>query len=179
MFRAEDDLNYYGDQPPNLEVLTQALRHPFALHLVFSFAGALYRSGELEDLSQRLQTLERQLLQEDTHVTAETAQGTKVHLQTLHQLFREMVASENINKRDLSTANCLLSDLRRLEKLARTSQDPYPLDGESHQRVTDGLLFLKSFCEGREVRLASRSRRVENLISLVRFLDNAGPAAQG
>ena len=173
MFRAEDDLNYYRDQPPNLEVLTQALIHPFALHLVFLFAGALYRSWELEDLSHRLQTLERQLFRLDSLVTAETAQDTKVHLQILHQLFREMVASENINKRDLSTANCLLSDLRRLQNLARTSQDPYPLDEESHQRVTDGLLFLKSFCEGREVRLASRSRRVENLISLVRSLDNA------
>ena len=177
IFRAENDLKYYREQPPNLEVLTQALVHPFALHLVFLFTGALCRSGELEDLSHRLQTLERQLLRQDSRVTAETAQDTKFHLQTLHQLFREMVASENVNKRDLAAAKCLLSDLKRLQKLARTSQDPYPLDEESHQRVTDGLLFLKSFCEGREVRLASRSRRVENLISLVRFLDNVGAAA--
>ncbi|KAK0510923.1 hypothetical protein JMJ35_006475 [Cladonia borealis] len=166
IFRAENDLKYYREQPPNLEVLTQALVHPFALHLIFLFTGALCRSGELEDLSHRLQTLERQLLRQDSRVTSETAQDTKVHLQTLHQLFREMVASENVNKRDLAAAKCLLSDLRRLQKLARTSQDPYPLDEESHQRVTDGLLFLKTFCEGREVRLASRSRRVENLISL-------------
>ena len=178
MFRAEDDLNDYRDQPPNLEVLTQAFMHPFALHLVFLFKGALSRSMKLEDLFQRLLALERQLLRQDSHVTAETAQDTKVRLQTLHGLFREMVAGINVNKMDLATTNSLLSDLKRLQMLAQTGQDPYPLDEESHQRVTDGLLCLKSFCEGREVRLANRSRRLENLISLVRFLENAGATAQ-
>ncbi len=178
MFRAEDDLNYYRDQPPNLEVLTQALTHPFALHLVFLFKGALSRSVELEDLFHRLLTLETHLLRRDSRVTAETAQDTKVHLQTLHGLFREMIAGENVNKKDLATVNSLLSDLRRLRMLAKTGQDPYPLDEESHQRVTDGLLCLKSFCEGREVRLANRSRKVENLISLVRFLNNADCSAR-
>ena len=147
--------------------------HPFALHLVFLFTCALYRSGEREDLSHRLQTLEKQHLRQDSHVIAETAQDTKVHLQTLHQLFRERVASENVNKRDLATTNCLLSDLARLQKLAQTSQDTYQLDEESHQRMTDGLLFMKTCYEGREVRLASRLWRVENLISLVRFRDDA------
>ena len=178
MFRAEDDLNYYRDQPPNLEVLTQASMHPFALHLVFLFKGALSRSVELEDLFHRLLTLETHLLRGDSRVTAETAQDTKVHLQILHGLFREMVAGENVNKRFLATANSLLSDLRRLQMLAQTGQDPYPLDEESHQRITDGLLCLKTFCEGREVRLANRSRRVENLIGLVRFLDDAGAAVR-
>ena len=151
--------------------------HPFALHLVFLFKGALSRYAELENLFHRLLTLERDLLR-DSRVTAETAQDTKVLLQTLHGLFREMVAGENMNKKDLATVDSLLCDLRRLQMLAQTCQDPYPLDEESHQRVTDGFLCLKNFCESREVRLANRSRRLENLIGLVRFLDKAGAAAR-
>ena len=169
MFRAEEDLNYYHTQPPNLGLLTQTLMHPFALHLVFLFKGVLSRCAELEHLFHHLLTLETRLLRADDRVTAETAQDTKVLLQDLHGLFREMVAGENVNKRDLSTANSLLSDLKRLQLLAQADQGHNPLDEESHQRVTDGFLCLKSFCEGREVRLANRSRRVENLIGLVRF----------
>ncbi len=152
--------------------------HPFALHLVFLFKGALSRYAKLEDLFHRLLTLETHLLREDSRVTAETAQNTKIRLQTLHGLFREMVAGENVNKKDLATVDSLLSDLGRLQMLAQTGQDTYPLDEESHQRVKDGFLCLKNFCESREVRLANRSRRVENLIGLVRFLDNAGAAAR-
>ena len=178
MFRAEEDLNYYLGHTPNLGVLDQALMHPFALHLVFLFQGALSRSMELQDLFERLLTLETHLLRGDSRVTAETAQETKLHLQTLHGLFREMVAGENVNKMDLATVNCLLSELKRLQMLSHTGQDSYPLDEESHQRVTDGFLYLKSFCEGREVGFANRSRRVEKLIGLVRFLDNAEDAAR-
>ena len=56
--------------------MTQVRMHPFALHLVFLFTCALYRSGELEDPSHRLQTLEKQLLRPDSHVVDETAQDT-------------------------------------------------------------------------------------------------------
>lgn len=171
MFRSEEELNYYRDQPPNLGALTQALIHPFALHLVFLFEDALNRCAQLEDLFHRQLTLESRLLRQDVRVTAETAQDTKVLLQALHGLFREMVAGQNVIKMDLATVNSLLSDLKRLQRLAQAGQDLYPLDEESHERVTDGFLCLKSFCEGREVRLANRSRRVENLIGLVRSLD--------
>ena len=178
MFRVEEDLNYYGDQPPNLGALTQAPMHPFALHLVFLFKGALRRCTKLEDVFHRLLTLERRLLRQDIRVTTETAQDTKVLLQALHGLFREMVAGQNANKMDLATVNNLLNDMKRLQMLAQSGQDSYPLDEESHQRMTDGFLCLKSFCEGREVRLANRSRRVENLIGLVSSLTSAGATAR-
>ena len=170
MFRVDEDLDYYYAQPPNLGSLTQTLMHPFAMHLVFLFKGALSRCAELENLFHHLLTLETRLLRAENRVTAETAQDTKVLLQDLHGLFREMVAGENVNKRDLATANGLLNDLERLKRLANAGKGLHPLDEESHQRMIDGFLCLKSFCEGREVRLANRSRRVENLIGLVRFL---------
>ena len=178
MFRVKEDLNYYRDQLPNLGALTQAPMHPFALHLVFLFKGALSRCAKLEDLFYRLLTLERRLLRQDLRVTAETAQDTKTLLQALQELFRRMVAGQNIVRMDLATVNSLLNDMKRLQMLAQSGQDLYPLDEESHQRMTDGFLCLKSFCEGREVRLANRSRRVENLIGLVRSLNSAGAAAR-
>lgn len=179
MFHTEEDLNYYGDQPPYLGALTQALMHPFALHLVFLFKGALSRCAKLEGHFRRLLMLERRLLRQHIRVTAETAQDTKDLLQALHRLFREMVAGQNVNKMDLATVNNLLSDLKRLQMLTQAGQDVYQLDEEGHQRVTDGFLCLKNFCEGREVRLAKRSRRVENLIGLVSSLTSAGATARG
>lgn len=170
VFRVAEDLNYYCTQPPNLGLLPQTLMHPFALHLVFLFKGALRRCAELEKFFYHLLTLETRLLRGENRVTAETAQDTKVLLQDLHGLFREMVAGENVNKRDLATANGLLNDLERLKRLANAGNGLHPLDEKSHQRMTDGFICFKNFCEGREVRLANRSRRVENLIGLVRFL---------
>ena len=178
MFHTEEDLNYYGDQPPHLGALTPALVHPFALHLIFLFKGTLSRCARLDDHFHRLLMLERRLLHQHIRITAETAQDTKDLLQTLHRLFREMVAGQNVNKMVLATVNNLLSDLKRLQMLTQAGHDLYPLDEEAHQRVTDGFLCLKNFCEGREVRLAKRSRRVENLIGLVSSLTSARATAR-
>ena len=174
LFRNDECSRYYQVCPPNLERLAPGTIHPFALHLVFIYKGALARGMEHEEFLRRLLSLEKRLLKGQSRVTAESAQDTKFLLQTLHSLSREMIAGENVNRRDLACVNGMLRDLDRVRSLVYTIKDAHPFDEQSHQRLVDGFLCLKTFCEDREQRLGNRLRRVENLIGLVSFLANAG-----
>jgi hypothetical protein len=82
--------------------------HPFALHLVFLFKGALSRSSEVENLFRRLLNLETILVREETMFTAETTKDTKQMLRDLHHLFRDMIVGEHGNTIDLATTKCLM-----------------------------------------------------------------------
>ncbi|KAL2037279.1 hypothetical protein N7G274_009968 [Stereocaulon virgatum] len=140
--------------------------HPFALHLVFLFKGALSRSSEVESLFSRLLDLETILVREETMFTAETTQDTKQMLRDLHNLFRDMVVGENGNRIDLAVTKCLIRDLERWHQLVQSTPGAFQSNAQSHQRLNDAFLCLQEFCEDRAWRLAQRLRRVQNLIAL-------------
>lgn len=43
---------------------------------------------------------------------------TERHLRRLHELFQDLTVSENVNKRELTTVECLLRDLHRMRRYA-------------------------------------------------------------
>ena len=142
--------------------------HPFALHLILLFRDVLSRNAHIGTFLQTLLSLEEQLIFDETRVTFQSPDETKKQLQKLHSLFQDFVINQNYNRRDIATIKRMLKDLDRLKKLQEATEGSVPIDEYLHQRITDCFLCLQDFCEDRAVRLESRTKRVQNLIDLVR-----------
>ena len=142
--------------------------HPFAFHLILLFTDVLSRNAHIGTFLQTLLSLEKKLIFDETRVTFQSPDETKKQLQKLHSLFQDFVINQNYNKRDTATVKRIVQDLDRLKKLQDENQGSVPIDEYLHQRIEDSFLCLQDFCEDRCVRLESRTKRVQNLIDLVR-----------
>ncbi len=142
--------------------------HPFSLHLILLFKGILARSEQLEEALRRLMLCEDQIIYRRTEVTFESGDATKLRLQELHSLFKDLLVYANHNKRYIASVNSLVRDLDRLQKTIKSTAGTFPIDDYDHRRMSDGFHYLISFCLDRERRIETRLRRVQNLIALVR-----------
>ncbi|KAI4235236.1 MAG: hypothetical protein LQ349_003311 [Xanthoria aureola] len=140
--------------------------HPFSLHLILLFKGILARSEQLEETLRRLLSYEDQIIYRRTKVTFESGDATKLRLQELHSLFKDLLIHANTNKRYMASVNSLVRDLDRLQKTTKSTAGTFPIDDHDHRRMSDGFHCLKSFCLDRERRIETRLRRVQNLIAL-------------
>ncbi|KAL8903619.1 MAG: hypothetical protein Q9171_007343 [Xanthocarpia ochracea] len=162
------DFEYYKTGLDNRKLPAGRHPHPFSLHLFLLFKGVLLRSEAIEDALKRLLIYEDRSIFQRSKVTFESGDETKHRLQELHSLFKELMIRENNNKRYIASIESLICDLHRLQKAIKSTAGSLQIDDYDHQRMLDGFDCLKSFCLDRERRIATRSRRVENLIALVR-----------
>ncbi len=166
----DNDFEYYAKALEGRKLPSGRRPHPFSIHFILLFKSVLERNQCLEDSLRSLLLQEDRSIFRKSKVTFETADDTKRRLQDLHSLFKEAVISDNNNKRQIATIDCLLRDLDRLAKTVKDNPWARPIDEHDHQRIIDGFRCLKDFCQDRERRLKSRSQRVQNLIALVRLL---------
>ncbi|KAL8912554.1 MAG: hypothetical protein Q9172_007488 [Xanthocarpia lactea] len=162
------DFEYYKRALDNRKLPAGRHPHPFGIHLFLLFKGVLIRSEAIEDALRKLLIYEDRSIFQRSKVTFESGDETKHRLQELHSLFKELKIRENNNKRYIASIEFLISDLHRLQKAIKSTAGSFQIDDYEHQRMLDGFHCLKSFCLDRERRIATRSRRVENLIALVR-----------
>ncbi|KAL8855764.1 MAG: hypothetical protein Q9178_007582 [Gyalolechia marmorata] len=162
----EEDFEYYKGALDNRKLPVGRYLHPFSIHLFLLFKGVLAKSEAIEDTLRRLRIYESRSIYQSSKVTFETGDETKLRLQELHSLFKELVIRENNNKRYIASIESLICDLHRLQKAIKSTKGSLQIDDYDHQRMLDGFHCLKSFCLDRERRIATRSRRAENLIAL-------------
>ncbi|KAL8895978.1 MAG: hypothetical protein Q9207_007926, partial [Kuettlingeria erythrocarpa] len=162
----DNDFEYYAKALEGRKMPAGRRPHPFSIHFILLFKSVLERNQALEDSLRSLLLLEDRSIFRKSKVTFETADDTKRRLQDLHSLFKEAVISDNNNKRQIATIDCLIRDLDRLAKTVKENPWACPIDEHDHQRIIDGFRCLKDFCQDRERRLKSRSQRVQNLIAL-------------
>ena len=167
----DDDFQYFATSLTDRKMPANIRPHPFSIHLILLFKSVFERNKELEETLRKLLYLENRSIFQQTKVTFEEADETKLRLQVLHSLFQDILIRDNNNKRHLATIDCLLRDLSRLMETVREDGTAFPIDDHDHQRVVDGFHCLKDFCLDRERRLKSRLQRVQNLIGLVRTSD--------
>lgn len=165
----DHDFEYYAKALEGRKMPAGRRPHPFSIHFILLFKSVLERDQALEDSLRSLLLLEDRSIFRKSKVTFEAADDTKRRLQDLHSLFKEALISDNNNKRQIATIDCLIRDLDRLAKTVKENPWACPIDEHDHQRIIDGFRCLKDFCQDRERRLKSRSQRVQNLIALVRL----------